>query len=52
MGAMIPIPRREVDRMDVYCFELHFAAPPGEQVIDALYEAGWGLRSAASAGTW
>lgn len=27
--------------MDVYCFELYFAAPPGEQVIDALYEAGW-----------
>lgn len=27
--------------MEVYCFELHFAAPTGEQVIDALYEAGW-----------
>ena len=27
--------------MDVYCFELHFTAPPGEPTIDALYEAGW-----------
>lgn len=27
--------------MDVYRFELHFMAPPGEQVIDRLYEAGW-----------
>jgi hypothetical protein len=24
-----------------YAFELHFSAPPGERVIDALYEAGW-----------
>ncbi|GAA1684224.1 DNA-binding protein [Glycomyces endophyticus] len=28
--------------MTIYEFELHFTAPPGEQVIDALYEAGWG----------
>lgn len=27
--------------MAVYCFELHFAAPPGGHVVDALYEAGW-----------
>lgn len=27
--------------MAVYSFELHFTAPPGESVIDALYEAGW-----------
>lgn len=27
--------------MTVYAFELHFSAPPGEHVIDALYEAGW-----------
>ncbi|MCD0443463.1 hypothetical protein LO763_07465 [Glycomyces sp. A-F 0318] len=28
--------------MTVYAFELHFSAPPGDHVIDALYEAGWG----------
>ncbi|MEU4829803.1 hypothetical protein [Streptosporangium sp. NPDC023615] len=28
--------------MTVYSFELHFTAPSGEAVIDALYEAGWG----------
>lgn len=27
--------------MAVYAFELHFSGPPGEHVIDALYEAGW-----------
>ncbi|MFF3441047.1 hypothetical protein [Streptosporangium sp. NPDC002721] len=27
--------------MTVYSFELHFTAPSGETVIDALYEAGW-----------
>lgn len=27
--------------MTLYSFELHFSAPPGEQVIDRLYEAGW-----------
>jgi hypothetical protein len=27
--------------MEVYRFELSFTAPPGERVIDALYEAGW-----------
>ncbi|THV27075.1 hypothetical protein [Glycomyces paridis] len=27
--------------MTVYAFELHFSAPPGEHVIDALYEVGW-----------
>ncbi|MEV3937873.1 hypothetical protein AB0K52_18060 [Glycomyces sp. NPDC049804] len=25
----------------VYAFELHFTAPPGEHIIDALYEVGW-----------
>jgi hypothetical protein len=25
----------------VYAFKLHFSAPPGEHIIDALYEAGW-----------
>jgi hypothetical protein len=24
-----------------YSFELYFTAPPGEHIIDALYEAGW-----------
>ena len=27
--------------MTTYSFELHFAAPSGEETIDALYEAGW-----------
>lgn len=27
--------------MTVYSFELHFCAPPGEHIIDKLYEAGW-----------
>ncbi|THV40524.1 hypothetical protein [Glycomyces buryatensis] len=27
--------------MTVYAFELHFSAPPGERIIDAMYEAGW-----------
>ncbi|GAA3428177.1 helix-turn-helix transcriptional regulator [Streptosporangium sandarakinum] len=27
--------------MTVYSFELHFTAPAGEEMIDALYEAGW-----------
>lgn len=27
--------------MTVYSFELYFSGPPGEDVIDALYEAGW-----------
>lgn len=27
--------------MTLYCFEVSFTAPPGEHVIDALYEAGW-----------
>lgn len=27
--------------MAVYAFELNFSGPPGENVIDALYEAGW-----------
>jgi hypothetical protein len=25
----------------VYSFELHFCAPPGEHMIDKLYESGW-----------
>ncbi len=27
--------------MTVYAFELRFSAPAGDEVIDALYEAGW-----------
>ena len=27
--------------MTTYSFELHFLAQPGEETIDALYEAGW-----------
>ncbi|RRR96442.1 hypothetical protein [Glycomyces terrestris] len=27
--------------MTVYEFELRFSAPPGDHVVDALYEAGW-----------
>ncbi|MER6825909.1 hypothetical protein ABT352_07965 [Streptosporangium sp. NPDC000563] len=27
--------------MTIYSFDLHFTAPSGEAVIDALYEAGW-----------
>jgi hypothetical protein len=30
-----------VGLMTTYSFELHFAAPSGEETIDALYEAGW-----------
>lgn len=27
--------------MTLYTFELHFSAPPGEHVIDKLFEVGW-----------
>jgi hypothetical protein len=35
------IPGKEHKTVTNYSFELYFTAPPGEHIIDALYEAGW-----------
>lgn len=40
-SATAPTTKGRVNHMNVYCFELSFTAPPGEEIIDALYEAGW-----------